>query len=315
LLNGSKPLARFKKFIPPQHAPSLIRALRPALKDQSIPFPEETIIESPANNRYFVRQTTFPRTLDRLAAGAHAYLKTAFRIAVVDPQPPGLHRRRAAGEVARLPVENPFTAEVRLQMRVPKGTAKEFRLPVYPLKWWTGRFDLLDYGLLASPRYVDHQEPTTLTDLLISSNYFRSEPPPPGRRLRWRRARRELEHTCSGHRAIGGDDRLPFDNRPALPAFMRNVNYLPAPRGTFRQKLLFQSVESSGQWPNHRCPSRPRCRTCTSDRPLGSSSSSSSYVRPSASARRLSRSRSSATKGDFALARGINLRSSRPRRL
>src|SRR5207247_2202504 len=108
LLNRSKPLARFKKLIPPRHAPGLIRALRPALKDQSIPFPEETTIESLANSRYFIRQAAFPRPLDRLAAGAHAYLKGAFRIAVVDPQNPGLHRHRAAGEVARLPVENPF---------------------------------------------------------------------------------------------------------------------------------------------------------------------------------------------------------------
>src|SRR2546428_3479224 len=139
LLNGSKPLARFKKFIPPQHAPRLISALRPALKDQSIPFPEETTIESAVNNRHFIRQAAFPRTLDRLAARAHAYLKAAFRIAVVDPQNPGLHRRRAAGQVASLPVENPFTAEVRFHRRIHKNAAKELRLPVYPLKWWTGR--------------------------------------------------------------------------------------------------------------------------------------------------------------------------------
>src|SRR2546422_11665772 len=78
LLNGSKPLARFKKFIPPQHAPRLISALRPALKDESIPFPEETTIESAVNNRHFIRQAAFPRTLYRLAARAHAYLKAAF---------------------------------------------------------------------------------------------------------------------------------------------------------------------------------------------------------------------------------------------
>src|SRR5947208_1646070 len=92
LLDGSKPLARFKKFIPPQHAPGFISALRPALKDQSIPFPEETIIESAINNRHFIRHAAFPRSLDRLGPRAHAYLKAAFWIAVVDPQNPGLHR-------------------------------------------------------------------------------------------------------------------------------------------------------------------------------------------------------------------------------
>ena len=54
LLNGSKPLARFKKFILPQRASRLIRALRPALKGQSIPFPKETAIESVGDNRYFI---------------------------------------------------------------------------------------------------------------------------------------------------------------------------------------------------------------------------------------------------------------------
>jgi hypothetical protein len=78
--------------MPPQHAPRLIRAIRPALKDQSIPFPEETAIESAVNNRYFIRQAAFPRTLDRFTAGAHTYLKAAFRIAVVDPQNPSVHR-------------------------------------------------------------------------------------------------------------------------------------------------------------------------------------------------------------------------------
>jgi hypothetical protein len=38
-----------------------------------------------------------------------------------------------------LPVENPFTAEVRFHRRVHKRTPKELRLPVYLLKWWTGR--------------------------------------------------------------------------------------------------------------------------------------------------------------------------------
>jgi len=35
-------------------------------------------------------------------------MKAAFRIAVVDPQHPRLHPRRAAGEMARLPVDSPL---------------------------------------------------------------------------------------------------------------------------------------------------------------------------------------------------------------
>src|SRR5262249_13484395 len=127
LLNGLKPSARVKKLIPPEHAPRLISAL----EDQSIPFPEEMTIESAVDNRYFIRQAAFPRTLDRLAAGAHAYLKAALRIAVVDAHDRGLHRRRAVGEVARL-VENPFTAEVRFRRRVHKTTPKEIATASMP---------------------------------------------------------------------------------------------------------------------------------------------------------------------------------------
>src|SRR5581483_1306611 len=86
LFHRSKPPTRFDKFIPPHHTPCLIRALRPAVKDQSLALPEEPAIESLANNRHFIGKAAFPHMLYRFAAGLHVDLKAAFPIAVVDPQ-------------------------------------------------------------------------------------------------------------------------------------------------------------------------------------------------------------------------------------
>src|SRR5262249_48964130 len=95
------------------------------------PFPEETTIESAVNNWCPIRQVAFPGMLDRLAASIHYYLKGVFRIALVDAQNPGLHCRCATGKLARLPVENPFTAEVRLIRRVHKRS-KELGRSISP---------------------------------------------------------------------------------------------------------------------------------------------------------------------------------------
>jgi hypothetical protein len=106
---------------------------------------------------------------------------------------------------------------------------------------------------------------------------------------------------------------VPSDEWPVYWSLRMVVNDLPALGRNSRrwQKALLKSVQPPYQHPIHRCTSRPLCRTWTNDRPRRSSS----YLRPSASALRFCRSRSSATKGDSGLGRGINRSSSRPSRL
>jgi hypothetical protein len=50
---------------------------------------------------------------DRLATGAHVHSKSAFRIAMVDPHDAALHGGCTGSECTRLPVQNPFAAEIR----------------------------------------------------------------------------------------------------------------------------------------------------------------------------------------------------------
>jgi hypothetical protein len=109
----------------------------------------------------------------------------------------------------------------------------------------------------------------------------------------------------------------PFEDWPVFPSLRRNPNDLPALGRNIRQrqKTLLESVQSPCHRPIHWRASRRLCMIWASDRPLKSSCGSSTYSRPSASARRLRRSRSNATKGESAAGRGISLSSIRPSRL